>query len=368
MRDRENGYGYRLVAAGSPVERFALEPREPGPGEVVVEVAGCGVCHTDLGFAAGDVAPRHPLPLVLGHEISGRVAAAGADAESWLGRPVIVPAVIPCDECPACRAGRPTICKRQFMPGNDGDGGFATHVRVPARHLCPVPEELPAGISLTELSVVADAVTTPLEAIRRAGLTADDVAVFVGVGGVGGFGVQLAAALGAAVVAIDVDTGRLDLAMAHGAGLALDAGAQSFRDLKSAVRSFARESGRRGLGLKVFETSGTAAGQTTAFGLLDFGGYLGVVGFTPQKVEIRVSNLMALDAVARGNWGSDPERYPEALDLVLRGEVRLAPFVEIHPLDEAPRVLAAAARHELTRRAILAPANGGGREQGGSPN
>ncbi len=367
MRDRENGYGYRLVAAGAPVERFALEPREPGAGEVEVEVAGCGVCHTDLGFAAGDVAPRHPLPLVLGHEISGRVSAAGAGAESWRGRPVIVPAVIPCGDCPACRSARPTICKRQFMPGNDGDGGFATHVTLPARHLCPVPEELPRGLTLAELSVVADAVTTPLEAIRRAGLTADDVAVFVGVGGVGGFGVQIAAALGAAVVAIDVDPRRLELAAAHGADLALDPGAQSPRDLKGAVRSFARDSGRRGLGLKVFETSGTAAGQLTAFGLLDPGGYLGVVGFTPQKVEIRVSNLMALDAVASGNWGSAPERYPEALDLVLRGDVRLGPFIEIHPLDDAPRVLAAAARHELARRAILVPPNGGGREQGGSP-
>ncbi len=366
VRDRDKGYGFRLVAAGRPVERCPLEIGEPGPGEVIVEVAGCGVCHTDLGFAAGDVAPRHPLPLVLGHEISGRVDAAGEGAESWRDRPVIVPAVIPCGECPACRAGRPTICKRQFMPGNDGDGGFATHVLVPAGYLCPVPERLPPGITLTELAVVADAVTTPLEAVRRAALSPEDVAVFVGVGGVGGFGVQLAAALGAAVVAIDVDPGRLELSAAHGAGLALDAGAHSVRDLKGAVRSFARESGRGGLGLKVFETSGTAAGQRTAFGLLDHGGYLGVVGFTPEKIELRLSNLMALDAVAGGNWGSAPERYPEALELVLEGKVRLAPFVELHPLDEAPRVLAAAARHELARRAILTPPNGADQAQGGS--
>jgi 6-hydroxycyclohex-1-ene-1-carbonyl-CoA dehydrogenase len=100
------------------------------------------------------------------------------------------------------------------MPGNDGDGGFATHVRVPMRGLCPVPDSLPRGLSLEVLSVVADAVTTPYEAIRRSGLGSNDVAVFVGVGGIGGFGVQIAAALGAATVAIDVDRERLDLAAA----------------------------------------------------------------------------------------------------------------------------------------------------------
>ena len=80
------------------------------------------------------------------------------------------------------------------MPGNHGHGGFATHVVVPANGLCPVPEDLPDGISVAMLSVIADAVTTPLEAIERAGLSGQDVAVFVGVGGIGGFGVQLAAA------------------------------------------------------------------------------------------------------------------------------------------------------------------------------
>ncbi len=196
---------------------------ELSPGEVIIEVAGCGVCHTDIGFAFEGIPARHALPLILGHEIAGRVVLAGAHAGNWIGRGVIVPAVIPCGDCDACRSGRPTICRKQFMPGNDADGGFATHVRVPARGLCPVPDEPPEGLTLAMLSVVADAVTTPYEAIRRSGLRADDVAVFVGAGGIGGFGVQIAAALGAAVVAIDVDADRLELASAHGAALALNA-------------------------------------------------------------------------------------------------------------------------------------------------
>jgi 6-hydroxycyclohex-1-ene-1-carbonyl-CoA dehydrogenase len=209
------------------------------------------------------------------------------------------------------------------------------------------------------LSVVADAVTTPYEAILRSGLGADDVAIIVGVGGVGGFGVQIAAALGAAVVAIDVDRERLDLAARHGAGLVLDSRATDLKSLKAAVRSYSKECGRAGIGLKIFEMSGTPAGQTTAFGLLDHGAYLAVVGFTPKPVELRLSNLMAFDATARGNWGCPPEHYPDALRLVLEGKVVLAPFIEHHALDEAPAILEAVAKHSLRRRAILQPSHNG---------
>ncbi len=241
------------------------------------------------------------------------------------------------------------------MPGNDGDGGFATHVRVPSRGLCPVPEPLPSGLTLEMLSVVADAVTTPYEAMRRAELGPDDVAVVVGAGGVGGFGVQIAVALGAAVVAIDIDRERLDLAARHGAGLALDSSAADLKGLKTAIRTFSKNSGRKGIGLKIFEMSGTPAGQATAFGLLDYGAYLAVVGFTPKSVDLRLSNLMAFDATARGNWGCPPKEYPAALKLVLDGKIALGPYIKTHPLEEAPAVLAAVARHSVRRRAILRP-------------
>jgi 6-hydroxycyclohex-1-ene-1-carbonyl-CoA dehydrogenase len=241
------------------------------------------------------------------------------------------------------------------MPGNHGDGGFATHVRVPANGLCPVPAELPKSITLEMLSVVADAVTTPLEAIRRAELASDDVAVFVGVGGVGGFGVQVAAAMGAAVAAIDIDRERLVLASEHGASLALDASKMDLKELKKAIRDFSRASDRPGIGLKIFETSGTPIGQQTAYALLGPGAHLAVVGFTPKKIELRLSNLMAFDAKAEGNWGSSPECYPVALEMILAGKVNLESYVEFHPLDEAPSVLEAVAEHRIRRRAILVP-------------
>ena len=130
----------------------------PQRGEVLIEVAGCGVCHTDLSFLHGEVAPRAGLPIVLGHEITGRVVDAGEGAEEWQGRDVLVPAVIPCGDCPACLAGRGNSCAKQCMPGNDRDGGFATHLTVPAVGLCPV-DELPKGYELADFSVIADAVT-----------------------------------------------------------------------------------------------------------------------------------------------------------------------------------------------------------------
>ena len=348
-------YGFQLNAPNTPLLRCEVRNLVPGADEVVVEVAGCGVCHTDVGFAYDGVPTRHALPLILGHEISGRVIAAGENAKRWVGRAVIVPAVIPCGSCAACRTGRSTICQQQFMPGNDGDGGFASHVVVPSRGLCAVPEILPAGLSLEMLSVVADAVTTPFEAIRCSGLGPEDVAVVIGAGGVGGFGVQIAAALGAAVVAIDIDPARLELASQHGAELALNANANDLKTIKAAVRSFAKESGRKGIGLKIFETSGTAAGQTTAFGLLNHGAYLAVVGFTLKPVELRLSNLMVFAATARGNWGCPPDQYPAALQLVLEGKVVLGSCVELHPLEEAPAILEAVAKHAVPRRVILQP-------------
>ncbi len=348
---------WMFTAPGAPLERAAFEP-VPGAGEVVVQVAGCGVCHTDLGYYYDGVRTNQPLPLALGHEISGRVVAAGDGAAGWIGRAVIVPAVLPCGGCDLCRRGLATICRAQKMPGNDIQGGFASHIVVPARGLCPVDEQrlAAAGLTLAQVSIVADALTTPYQAVQRAGVAPGDLAVVIGAGGVGGYCVQVARAFGAAVVAIDVDARKLEAAARDGgAALTLNAREHDAKALKKAVAGFAQAQGLRATEWKIFECSGTAAGQGSAFNLLVHGATLAVVGFTMDKVELRLSNLMAFDARAIGNWGCPPELYPAALDLVLEGKVKLAPFVETHPLADINQVFHAVHAREITRRAVLVP-------------
>jgi 6-hydroxycyclohex-1-ene-1-carbonyl-CoA dehydrogenase len=352
-----DAHRWLMKAINAPLERAGFQA-SAGPGEVVVSIAGCGVCHTDLGYYYDGVRTNQPLPLALGHEISGRIVAAGAGAERWLGKAVIVPAVLPCGECDLCKRGLGTICRKQKMPGNDIEGGFASHIVVPARGLCEVDEArlARAGLTLAEVSIVADALTTPYQAVKRAGVTPGSLAVVVGAGGVGGYCVQVAHAFGATVIAIDVDDQKLDAIAAHGAALALSSRQFDAKGLKAAIGTFAKERGLRSTEWFIFECSGTAAGQVTAYGLLVHGATLSVVGFTMDKVEIRLSNLMAFDARAIGNWGCPPEAYPAALDLVLDGKVQIKPFVETFPLADINRVFAAVHHRDIKKRAVMVPA------------
>jgi len=348
---------WEMRGADKPLVETEAIIDNPGAGEVLVQVAGCGVCHTDLGFYYDGVRTRHPLPLTLGHEISGRVIATGNGAEKWLDTAVIIPAVMPCGECDVCTRDMGNICASQLMPGNDIHGGFASHIVVPAHGLCPVDEQrlTAAGLALADLSVLADAVTTPYQSAVQLNIQAGDLAIVIGVGGVGGYAVQIASALGAKVVAIDVVQEKLDSLHGFGADLILNSRDISGRDLKKAIKTFAKENGLRQTEWKIFECSGTGPGQVTAYGLLTFGARLAVVGFTMDKVEVRLSNLMAFHATAVGNWGCLPEYYPPALDLVLDGKISMQPFVRQYPLSQINQVFASAQAHEITQRPVLVP-------------
>ncbi|MDH3545867.1 MAG: 6-hydroxycyclohex-1-ene-1-carbonyl-CoA dehydrogenase [Gammaproteobacteria bacterium] len=352
-----DAYRWVMETPGEPFSKVTFEPEQPGAGEVLVAVAGCGVCHTDLGFCYDGIRTRHPLPLTLGHEISGRVVDTGDGARVWQDKSVIIPAVISCGQCELCAEGNGTICRQQQSPGIDMHGGFATHVTVPAAGLCEVDTKRLAAIDmeLADASVVADALTTPYQAVVQAEVEPGDLAIVIGVGGVGGYAVQLAKAKGATVVAVDVDPAKLKQCGEYGASTVFDAREVNGRELRKAIQQFAKEHEIRQTRWKIFECSGTAAGQANAFGLLTFGACLSVVGFTMDKIEIRLSNLMAFHARALGNWGCLTEYYPEALELVLTGTVRMLPFIEQHPLSEINEVFAAAHSGKLTRRAILTP-------------
>ena len=346
---------YFLDSPGTPLAPRDFSPPAPGADEALVEVLACGLCHTDLAFASGAVPTKHPLPLVLGHEVVGRVVSAGGYVESLVGQTVLVPAVLPCGRCEYCRAGRGNACPQQKMPGNDVHGGFATHLLVPAHPLVPVDEFVKDEQEARELSVVADAVSTAYQAVRRAGLCPGDAAFVVGGGGVGGFVTQIACALGGRVALCDVAVERLELLSAHGAEVTIDLTGRNPQDVRKQFGAIAREWQISPLRIRIFECSGTPDGQTLAFSLLGRGATLVQVGYTPEPVTVRVSNLMAFDATVHGTWGCPPEAYPDVLRLIADGRVAIRPFVEHAPMSSINDLLKAMAGHALRSRMVLDP-------------
>jgi 6-hydroxycyclohex-1-ene-1-carbonyl-CoA dehydrogenase len=345
--------GWYAQQGGGALKRGAIEIPDAGRGEVVVKVEACGLCHTDFGYARAQVAPKHPLPLVLGHEIVGTVVEAGEGATGLMNAKVLVPAVLPCGDCAFCKAGRGNACQAQKMPGNDIHGGFSTHCLVPAAPLVRIDGF--EGAKLRALGVVADAVSTAYQAALRANLKKGELAVIIGSGGVGAFLVQIAKSMGAHVMAVDVKEDRLKLAEAHGAERTFKVAGDVTKELKKAVGEMGKSLKVPTLNQKIFECSGTAAGQNMAYALIPHGGTVVFVGFTMDKVQVRLSNLMALDATAVGSWGCPPDAYPEVLRLVKEGQVKLEPFIEEAPMSRINEFMDAMEAHTLERRMVLIP-------------
>jgi 6-hydroxycyclohex-1-ene-1-carbonyl-CoA dehydrogenase len=345
---------YVLTAANKPLERRTIEIPAPQAHEVIVEVDACGLCHTDLGFAQGGVVPKKGLPIVLGHEVVGHVVVAGAGAEALVGQRVLIPAVMPCGDCAFCRAGRGNACPQQKMPGNDIDGGFATHMLVPSRPLVKIGE-LPASVDFRHLSVVADAVSTAYQAVRRANLKEGEAALIVGAGGVGGYAIQIAKALGAKVVAIDVSDAKLEMVTKYGADKTINATGRAPKDVRKDVQAITREWKVPSISQRILECSGTTDGQTLAYTLIGPASTMVLVGYTPRPVEVRLSNLMAFDATVHGTWGCPVEAYGDVLELIYGGKIALAPFVEFAPMSTVDKVFDDMTHHRLTKRVIFDP-------------
>ncbi len=343
---------WQMTALKAPFQLAESPLPSPAPDEALVKVAGCGVCHTDLSFWHDGVRTKKELPLTLGHEISGTVAAGPPEL---IGKPVVVPAVLPCGECELCRQDRSNICQNQLMPGNDFHGGFASHVLVPHRFLCPVPDTVLEKYGLAEISVVADAISTPFQVVEKSGIAPGDLAIVIGIGGVGIYGALLAKIKGATVLAIDIEDEKLAQAQKHGIDATLNSKGLDIRDVKSRVREIAQALGAPPYGWKIFEMSGAAAGQELAFNLITYASTLSVVGFTMQKLELRLSNLMAFDAATIGTWGCKPRHYPEVLDLLASGSLDIRGFVQAFPLSRINEVFQNTLEHRYTKRSVLTP-------------
>jgi 6-hydroxycyclohex-1-ene-1-carbonyl-CoA dehydrogenase len=347
-----NAFAYQMTAKDAPFQAVSLPLPAPGPHEAVVKVAGCGVCHTDISFWHYGVPTRHDLPLVLGHEISGTVIDGPA---TLVGTNVIVPAVLPCGDCELCRRGRSNICQSQKMPGNDFHGGFASHVVVPSRFLVSVPDAALTRHSLAELAVIADAVSTPYQVIVKSGLQPGDLALVIGVGGIGIYAAQVAKIMGGKVVAIDVAQEKLDQLSDIGITTTINAKGADVKEIKSRVKDLAKQLGAPSHSWKIYETSGTKAGQDLAYALLGIAGTLSIVGFTLDKLEVRLSNLMAFDANIIGTWGCKPELYADVVDMVAKGTLVLKPYTETRPMSHINDVFQDTLQHKLLKRSVLVP-------------
>ena len=321
----------KLAKASIPVPSLS-------PDEVLVKVAGCGVCHTDLGYFYDGVPTVQKPPLTLGHEISGVVVAG---EEKWIGKEVIVPAVMPCRKCMLCKTGRGNRCLVQKMPGNSLGiyGGFSSHIPVPSIDLCEVRNR--GNTPLEHLAVVADAVTTPYQAAKRADLQPGDNVIVIGVtGGVGVYMAQTLKALGAkTVIGIARNPEKLKRALSYGADYVISSQDKAIKDIRNEFREICKKGGfEGGFGWKIFEVTGTKAGQEIALELLSFTGKLIVIGFGMAKNEYMLSRLMAFDAEIIGTWGCLPEYYPAVLGMVLSKKIDIGAFVETRPMSQIESV------------------------------
>jgi NAD+-dependent secondary alcohol dehydrogenase Adh1 len=311
---------------------------------VVVRVEGAGVCATDLHAIDGLMEPVGVrLPLVLGHENAGRVAAVG-DLVSTVsvGDPVLVFPPYSCGLCVPCRRGHDMHCERHGFTGLTVDGGFADYVVVAERSLV----RLPPGANPAELAPYADAGLTAYHAVSRAAHLAlpGTTAVVIGVGGVGHVALQLLRELGSsAVVAVEPNGQRRRLAEELGADEAVhsDGAVEAVRELTDG----------RGAEL-VLDFVGSDQTHADALGMLAAAGTYAMVGYggtltVPSAVLVGAEQAAVTNLV--GNWTD----LWEVVQLHARGKLTLK--TEMHPLEHINDVLGMLREGAVTGRAVLVP-------------
>ncbi|GLY65468.1 alcohol dehydrogenase catalytic domain-containing protein [Amycolatopsis taiwanensis] len=287
---------YRVTGWGGPAQLREVPVPRPGPGQVLVRVAGCGLCRSDLGMmrmpASRGQALGWSMPFTLGHETAGRVAAIGSAAAADLaeGDAVALVAAASCGRCRYCVAGQDNACPASATGRGYGrDGGLAPYVLVgDPRDLVPLGDLAPESAG-----PLTDAGSTAYHGVRRVRprLLPEATAVVLGAGGLGGFAVQFLRVLGAArVIAVDVSADRRDRAVELGAHEALDGVDES------TVEALRERTGGAGADA-VLDFVGTDVTIGCGLGALAPGGAFGLVGSAGGGL--------------RGNWFSGLPRDGE---------------------------------------------------------
>ena len=341
---------YRMVAWQQEPELREVEVPEPGPGQVLIRVAGAGACHSDLHvmeWPAGTIAGE--LPFTLGHENTGYVEGLGAGVAGLeQGQPVAVYGPWGCGRCRACRQSKENYCERQAEIGAFGgglglDGGMAEYMLVPAaRLLLPLD-----GLDPVEAAPLTDAGLTPYHAIKRSlhRLVPGSAVVCIGVGGLGHMGVQILKAISATrVIAVDLDESKLELARRIGADETVRSGEQAAAQIRDLTR---------GLGAQlVLDFVGVEQTMKLAVQVARADGEITIVGLAGGTLPVAFGAVPFECPVCIPYWGSAVELI-EVLELARQGKIR--PHVERFPLERAHEAYERMRAGTLDGRAVIVP-------------
>ena len=315
---------------------------EAGSDEVLIEVEVCGVCHSDLHVADGDwtqLAGIVKKPLILGHEIVGRVVERGPAVQSaQVGERVGIPWIQwTCGQCEFCREGSENLCARQRITGVMVDGGYAEYAKAPASHVVRIPETL----SSEQAAPLLCAGVTVHRALKQANLRAGQRLAIFGVGGLGHIALQIARAAGAEVTAVDISEEKLALAKSLGAVRTLNA---ATNNVVKEVRGFG--------GVHVaLVTSAAKSAYDMAFYCVRPTGTLLAVGLPANDISFPPILMAAGEIQIKASAVGTREDLREILVLGAAGTVHCQ--VTTRPFAEVQEVLGQLSRGEVSGRAVL---------------
>jgi D-arabinose 1-dehydrogenase-like Zn-dependent alcohol dehydrogenase len=310
----------QVTEANGALELVEREVPSPGPGEVLVKVEACGVCHSDA-FAVTGGYPGVSFPVVPGHEVAGTVAALGDGVDYWdAGRRVGVGWFGGnCNHCEPCRRGHLIACRNMGIPGVTFDGGYADYVLVPAAALAALPDDL----SFEDAAPLMCAGVTTFNGLRESGVRAGGVVAVLGVGGLGHLGVQFAAKLGFHTVAIARGTEKEPLAR--------ELGAHDYID--STAGDVAAELQKLGGADVVLATVTNADAMAATVGGLAPGGRLVVLGASMDPMPVPPAALIGGENVIAGHASGTSQDSEDTLAFSARTGVR--PRIETVDLADA---------------------------------
>lgn len=319
------------------VEQISIP--SPGPGQVLLRVEACGVCHTDVHIARGQwesFKNRMRLPVVPGHEVAGVVAAAGPGIDKGcVGRRAGVAWFhSTCGDCSYCREGLEVYCDRSQVTGVDVDGGFADYLVVPADHAVTIPDAIPS----VQAAPLFCAGGTVFSALKKVALAAGSRLVVWGTGGLGHLAIQLGLRKGATVTAVDLLAHRLDVARALGAQHVLDA-----RDAPRWFQDPARQAD------VALVTATSAAAYRDALGSLRKNGVLLVVGLPAEPLGWTAADLVRSGARVIPSRVSSRAELKELLALDPPLDCR----IELFALDQVNEAMRRVQSGDLQARAVL---------------